>query len=42
LRWRNYRAFVGKTLGWSIIEIMQMPWDDFLLEVIEAHRLTDG
>jgi hypothetical protein len=29
-------------IGWSLAEIMAMPWDEFTAEAIEALRLRQG
>jgi hypothetical protein len=34
-----YRAFVKRTIGWSMAEIMDMDWGEFCLEVFEARRI---
>ncbi len=40
MQWRNYRAYLKTTTGWSMAEMASMPWDEFIAELEEARRMN--
>lgn len=35
-RWREYHAYIKRVIGWSMVELDALFWDEFLAELIVA------